>query len=131
MNGSAEQTWRGRRARAQGLLGGSVLMCVALFAHPRLAAALPACPIHQYLGVLCPGCGATRAMLALLHGRMSDAVRWNALFVLLLPLAIWFGAESYRRAVKAREFEWPQVPAAVVYAVAVAACVFTVLRNLG
>jgi hypothetical protein len=131
MNGSAEQTWRGQRTRAQGLLAGAVLICVALFAYPRLAAALPACPIHQYLGVLCPGCGATRAVLELLHGHISDAFRWNALFVFLLPVTIWFGTESYRRAVRAREFEWPQVPAAVVYAVAVAACVFTVLRNLG
>jgi hypothetical protein len=70
-------------------------------------------------------------MIALLHGHMSTAWRWNALFVCLLPLAIWFGAESYRRAVGAREFEWPQVPAAAVYAIALAACVFTALRNLG
>jgi hypothetical protein len=131
MNGSAEQAWRGRRRGAHGLLGGAALVCVALMAYPRVAAAFPVCPIHQYLGVLCPGCGATRAMLAMLHGRVIDAFRWNAMFVLLLPLAIWFGAESYRRAVGAREFEWPQVPAAVVYAVVVAASVFTVLRNLG
>ena len=126
----ARHTWRARRRRTHCLLAGIAAGCGALVAYPGLGAALPACPIHEYLGVLCPGCGATRAVLALLHGHMSDALRWNALFVCLLPLAVWFGAESYRRAVRAGEFRWPQIPAAAMYGIVAAGFVFAVLRNV-
>lgn len=129
--GDARHDWRVRRTRTHCLLAGVALVCGALVVYPKLGAALPACPIHEYFGVLCPGCGATRAMLALLHGHISAAWRWNALFVCLLPLAVWFGAESYRRAISARRFEWPRVPGAIVYGLIAAECVFGVLRNLG
>ena len=106
-------------------------MVVAVAECPRLGAFLPACPIREYFGFLCPGCGGTRAVMALLHGQVGEAVRLNALFVILLPFGIWFGAESYRRAVRLREFEWPRVPTAVVYGIALAGLVFAVLRNVG
>ena len=105
-------------------------MVIAVAVYPRLGAFLPACPIREYLGFLCPGCGGTRAMVALLRGHVGEAVRLNALFVALLPFGIWFGAESYRRAVRGREFEWPQVPAVFVYGIAIAGVVFAVLRNV-
>jgi peptidoglycan/LPS O-acetylase OafA/YrhL len=122
--------WRARQRGAHAVLAGSVLVCGALALHPALAALTPACPIYEWFGVLCPGCGATRAVLALLHGRMGDAWRWKPLFVALLPVGLWFMAESYRRAVQHREFRWPEIPVAAICAIAVAGCVFTIVRNL-
>jgi len=122
--------WTSRRRRAHGLLGIAGALVVAVVVYPRLGAFLPACPIREYFGLLCPGCGGTRAVVALLHGRFGEAVRLNALFVALLPFGIWFGAESYRRAVRGREFEWPQIPAVFVYGIAIAGVVFAVLRNV-
>jgi hypothetical protein len=52
----------------------------------------PACPIHAFLGVMCPGCGGTRAVAAILAGRWSEAVRDNALIVVLSPLAVIYAA---------------------------------------
>jgi hypothetical protein len=123
--------WRTRQRRAHGVLAAAVVACGALVLHPALTALLPACPVHEWFGILCPGCGATRAVLALLHGRMSDAWRWNALFVMLLPVGLWFMAESYRRAVLEREFRWPEFPAAAICAIAAAGFVFTIVRNIG
>jgi hypothetical protein len=123
--------WRTRQRRAHAVFAAAVVVCGALVLHPALTALLPACPVHEWFGILCPGCGATRAVLALLHGRMSDAWRWNALFVMLLPVGLWFMAESYRRAVLEREFRWPEFPGAAICAIAAAGFVFTIVRNIG
>ena len=120
--------WRRRRRVANGVLAGGVLVCAALAMWP--AGFFPACPIHLWFGIECPGCGATRALAALLHGRWMEAVRLNALFVLLLPCGVGFAAESYRRAMRAGEFRWPRVNSGGVYAVLAIAAVFTVARNL-
>lgn len=101
-----------------------------MFVWPQLAAILPACPIHERLGVVCPGCGGTRAILALLHGDVSKAFHFNPLLVMILPVAFGFAAESYRRAISARRFEWPRVPAVAVYGLIAAECMFGIVRNL-
>ena len=82
------------------------------------------------LHIECPGCGATRALAALLRWRLVEAVRLNALFVLLLPFGLGGAAECYRRAMRAGEFRWPKVPVQAVYATLAAAAVFTVVRNV-
>lgn len=108
------------------------MSCVALlywFA-PATHGFYPVCPIHEYLGILCPGCGATRAFAALLHGRVAEAIRLNALAVLGTPFAVAIATQSYVRAVQAREYRWPQVPSAALYSCLAAAAVFTMVRNL-
>jgi hypothetical protein len=47
----------------------------------------PACPLHSFTGLSCPGCGTTRALHQLLHGHFLAALRLNALAVLALPVA--------------------------------------------
>ena len=90
----------------------------------------PRCPVHAYLGILCPGCGATRALAALLHGQMAEAWHWNALFVTLLPFLLAFGTVCLYRAIRSKEFRWPAIPNAAV-GLAVGLCVlFTIGRNL-
>ncbi|MFT6864347.1 MAG: hypothetical protein ACJAVK_002912 [Akkermansiaceae bacterium] len=42
---------------------------------------MPACLFHQHTELLCPGCGSTRAAVALSEGRIIEAVRNNLLFV--------------------------------------------------
>lgn len=36
------------------------------------------CPVRATLGIDCPGCGGTRALVALMHGDVRQAVRSNA-----------------------------------------------------
>ncbi len=58
----------------------------------------PRCTFHSLTGWLCPGCGGLRAAHELLHGRPLAAARGNALFVVLVPLAVtWWGSRRWRR----------------------------------
>jgi hypothetical protein len=120
-----------RKLIANALFAAAVLTCAMLLLYPPTRSTLyPACPIRQLLGIDCPGCGATRALAALLHGHLHDAIRLNALFILLLPFALAFAFESYRRAFRPGRFLWPQPPASALYASLAATAIFTIARNL-
>lgn len=51
-------------------------------------ASLP-CPFRTITGLDCPFCGSTRAAWALVHVEPVRALGYNALFVALVPLAVW------------------------------------------
>jgi hypothetical protein len=90
----------------------------------------PQCPIHEYLHLQCPGCGATRALAALLGGHPVEAMHFNALATLLLPFAVTYGILCYHRFLQRRPIRWPQPTPIVTYASLIVAAVFTVIRNL-
>ena len=90
----------------------------------------PQCPIYSSLHLLCPGCGGTHALAALLHGHLHEALHYNALVTFLLPIAFVYGAFSYRRFLQHRPLHWPKIPSATIHAALAVAAVFTVLRNL-
>ena len=46
----------------------------------------PVCPTALFLGIPCPGCGLTRATLALLRGDVAGALRLHPLVFVLAPL---------------------------------------------
>jgi hypothetical protein len=122
---------RQRRIAANAALACALFMCVTLAVFPPTHFAVyPQCPIHEYLGLLCPGCGATRALAALLRGHLLDAVHQNALFVLLLPLALAAAIRAYLRAVRPGAFHWPRIPTPALAAILLIAATFTIARNL-
>jgi hypothetical protein len=90
----------------------------------------PRCPIHELLHLRCPGCGATRAVAALLRGRVTEAMNLNALVTLLLPFAAGESIYCYCRLLQRKTIRWPQLPPAVIYFVLTMGAVFTVIRNL-
>lgn len=89
----------------------------------------PQCPILKYLHVYCPGCGATRAASALLHLRITEALHYNALVVLLVPIMVVYFAAAYWKATRDEVFTWPRVPAAGLAALLVMSIAFGVARN--
>jgi hypothetical protein len=127
----AVSAMRRRRIVAHFVLACTVFGCCALIAcTPMRFAFYPACPIHEYFGVLCPGCGATRSLASLLRGHFLDALRFNALFVLLLPFALFLAINTYMRAVSAEDFRWPRVPVPAIAATLLIAAGFTIVRNV-
>lgn len=120
-----------RRTLANALLAAAVVFFATLLLYPPTQTTIyPACPIHQLFGIDCPGCGATRALAALLRGHLREAIYLNALFVLLLPVVIAVAIETYRRAIRPGTFRWPQPPALAIYTTLAATILFTIARNL-
>jgi hypothetical protein len=69
-----------------------VLGALVFFAFdPTKVPIFPQCAFHQMTGLDCPGCGAQRALHQLLHGNLLAAFQLNAMFILSLPLAAWYG----------------------------------------
>jgi Protein of unknown function (DUF2752) len=113
------------------VLGAAALgaMAVVFFFDPAKNNFYPVCLFHKLTGLNCPGCGATRALFALLHGHFLRALHDNALFVVsLAALAVWSAPFVWRK--------WRNQPASLDFppkllltflAVAIG---FAVLRNL-
>ena len=77
-----------KRSRAAGpddrglalvLVLGAISSCALAPILPWLAPLVPGCPFHALTGVPCPGCGTTRAALALARGDVAAAFGWNPL----------------------------------------------------
>ena len=49
------------------------------------------CPVAELFGVPCPGCGLTRAALALAAGDLEGAVGMHPLAPVLIPFGVWLG----------------------------------------
>ncbi len=79
---------RGRRWQRLGLAILAVGALAWLWAvDPTQSLFAPRCLFHDLTGLHCPGCGSTRAAHALLHGRLGEALAFNLVFTLGLPLA--------------------------------------------
>lgn len=104
--------------------------CVVLFFfNPSKYHFYPVCTFNRWTGLYCPGCGATRALYALLHGDWLTAWHDNALLLLLMVAgggrALWMGMEKWRGRVVHGFF-----PPWTLWVVLVLAAVFWVVRNL-
>ena len=96
---------------------------------PTSSSFYPRCPVFLWLHLYCPGCGGTRALAALFHGRLEEAMRWNALVVVSLPFAAAFFSMAYWRAIRTAAFWWPRIPDRLLTCYLVLAGIFTVVRN--
>lgn len=112
------------------LLAAAVLAWILWRFPPETSSFYPQCPVFFWLHLYCPGCGATRALAALLHGRLGDALRWNALAVAFIPMAVAFFGLSYLRAIRGKTFHWPAIPSRALVPCLAAAAAFTLARNL-
>jgi len=52
------------------------------------------CPVAELLRVPCPGCGMTRAALALISGDVAGALRLQPLSPAVVPIAVAFAAHE-------------------------------------
>jgi Protein of unknown function (DUF2752) len=78
----------------------------------------PRCPIYLVTHWLCPGCGSTRALHALLHLDLPGALHYNALFTLLFP-----------RTMRYDQFPNLAIPRSATACLIATVVLFTVVRN--
>jgi len=119
------------RAQALALAGLAALGVCVLYVYPPPAARwFPRCPFLALTGWKCAGCGGLRAMHALLHGRVAEAMGYNGFLVTLLPRPPGF---RYGNSISA--LRWGRFRAAprlmpALWGVCGAAVVFGVWRNV-
>jgi hypothetical protein len=102
---------------------------MVFFFNPSAHGFYPVCMFHSLTGLNCPGCGATRALYALLHGNFLLALKNNALFVVsLVALMIW-GARFIFRKLKNQPATFDISPK-FLWTFLVVAFAFAVMRNL-
>jgi hypothetical protein len=112
------------------ILGMAILGALAFvyFFNPGTNGFYPICQFHKLTGLNCPGCGATRALYALLHGDFLLALKDNALFIFTIAFlaarGAWFAAKHFSSK-SAGQFISPKM----LWTFLVVAGVFTVLRN--
>jgi hypothetical protein len=76
--------WRTASALALATIGGWVL-----YTFPPISSRFyPQCVFRQLTGLDCPGCGTTRALHHLLHGRVSEAFALNPMLFALMIVAL-------------------------------------------
>ena len=101
-----------------------------LYAYERSGAEL-ACPFYRLTGLYCPGCGSGRAVRALLHGHLLQALSYNYLLDLLLVPALCVCAWEYLRLLFPGAGLRPVfVPQRVTFGCLVLVCSFWILRNI-
>jgi hypothetical protein len=89
------------------------------------------CTFHSMTGLQCPGCGATRATHELLHGRLLSALRYNAFWIGVLPLAVYQAISESIRLGRGRglKHDLTRRPGLLI-ALAAIGLLFAVLRNI-
>jgi len=109
------------------LVAAGALLLLYFFVEPKNGI-LPKCFFHELTGLYCPGCGVQRSFHALLNGHILNAIDYNLLFILFLPLIIFFIlAFSLGRKHPATSFIYKPVFSFTVVIVVVS---FWVLRNI-
>lgn len=120
-----ERRWLGALAAVAVGLTALVFLALLYYQRPEGQIFFPRCSFYEMTGWLCPGCGGLRATHALLHGRLAEAARCNALFVVGVPAfgLVWLGLRRWRGR--------PVVLGSrTVWILVVISALFTVVRNL-
>lgn len=89
----------------------------------------PRCLFYTTTHLLCPGCGSTRALHALLHLDVRSALHYNALFTVLAPVVfVWLVFCCYR---VMRYDRLPQltIPRELTPCMVAVVLLFTIARN--
>ncbi|MEZ5143584.1 MAG: DUF2752 domain-containing protein [Acidimicrobiales bacterium] len=121
---------KGRRLVPVGLgLTAAAACAYTLVNDPNQSSAYPQCPFKALTGLDCPGCGLTRGVFSLLHGRVLEALNHNLLLLVILPVFAYIYAMYVARALG---WELPplRLPKWFGFGLAGFVLVYWVVRNL-
>ena len=121
-------------ARRDVILAGAAGLCaVALYYlfDPATHGFFFGCPLYERTGILCAGCGGQRALHALLHGRVAEALSLNLIAVLVAAPLLCYGYTAWLLRVFTRiRLGFPRATLPRVLATTFLCLAYSVLRNL-
>ena len=118
----------GKFLAAIGGVGAAVLI-LFLF-DPAQHPIYPVCPLHETTGLLCPGCGALRAIHQLSHGHLAAAWRLNPFFVAMIPVLAWLGLRQLLWQLAGRQLPGLVTHKVFLWLFVAATVLFGILRNV-
>lgn len=90
---------------------------------------LPECNFYKWTGLYCPGCGDTRAVIALMNGDIPLSLRQNALIIVLLLILIVLYIELLLKVVFEKRFKSPVLNLKFLWIFLILFAVYSVVRN--
>lgn len=100
------------------------------FFSPVLWGFYPICPFYYLTGLYCPGCGTTRGLHELLHGNLLQAIDFNPLMVVTLPIIGYVFASASLAAIRGRGLPKVFVSPTIIKAIFVIVAAFWITRNI-
>ena len=100
------------------------------FLDPTKYAFFPKCAFYVTTGYSCPGCGSSRALYALTHGKVFEAFRLNPGILFLLTIGVTDFARYIRSAIQARPYHTLFANVWLVVGLVIAMLIYAILRNL-
>lgn len=89
----------------------------------------PRCILKTITGYDCPGCGAQRALHALLHGHIAMAWHYNPALFILIPLVALYGTGEFL-GLHSRRLEAILYSRVTLYSLIAALLIWWIARNL-
>lgn len=89
---------------------------------------MPQCTFKLITGLDCPGCGSQRALHALLHGHIAEAMAFNPAVSILIPLGVLYAFAEWTDKYPRLRHALLSKPA--VYTILSMLVLWTVFRNI-
>ena len=88
------------------------------------------CLFNKVTGLLCPGCGNTRAAVAILKLDFKAAFAYNPMFLPEMAYLVWVYASCCRSFIAGNGFRYRSRPSALDIAVLFAVAAWGIVRNI-
>lgn len=111
-------------------LGLAVAFCVIYLIFGDMLGVYVPCIFRKITHLYCPGCGITRMLAAILTGDFYQALRYNPLICILLPLVIVYLVDYLINQARGRKSLLVRTPNWVWILMIVALVIYGIMRNL-
>lgn len=117
------------RAVKIAIITGAVLLGGAAFAFFASNGFYIPCVFNKITGLLCPGCGNTRAALAVLRFDFAAAFKFNPLFFLEAFYIVWVWVVTSLRYINGKGFSYRPLSKIMDMCILTVIIIFSVVRN--